>query len=124
MSNSGDIEKVVINKVDYDVAGGADLARTSGKYSIEGQPTSGDTNMKLTKQVQIVEGADLIVDGANRSNLIDVVNSNEDVDLAYVTANDDTYTASGRITITGDVTQDAKVTVTMIPRKKWSEVLV
>jgi len=124
MSNSGDIEKVVINKVDYDVAGGADFSRTSGKYAIEGMPTSGDANMKLTRQVEIVEGVDLVVDGANRSNLVDVIDSNQDVDLAYVTVNGDTYTASGRITITGDVTQDAKVTVTMIPRKRWSEVLV
>lgn len=124
MSNSGDLEKVSINKVDYDAAGGSDVARTSGKWSIEGQPTSGDTNMKMTKQVQIKEGFDLVCDGANRENLIDVIDSNEDVDLAYVTVNGDTYTASGRITITGDVTQDAKVTCTMIPRKKWSAVLV
>lgn len=124
MSNSGDIEKVVINKVDYDVAGGSDLSRTSGKYSIEGQPTTGDANMKLTRQVEIVEGVELVVDGANRENLIDVIDSNQDVDLAYVTVNGDTYTASGRITITGDATQDAKVTVTMIPRKRWTAIVV
>lgn len=124
MANSGDIEKAVINKVDYDAAGGTDLARTSGQYSIEGMPTTGDTNMKLTRQVEIVEALDLVVDGSNRENLIAVVDNNEDVDLAYVTVNGDTYTASGRITITGDVTQDAKVTVTMIPRRRWTAVTV
>lgn len=124
MANSGDIEKVSLNKVDYDVAGGADFSRTSGKYSIEGQPTSGDTNMKMTKQVEIVEGVDLILNGKNRQNMIDLVDSNADFDMAYVTVNGDTYTASGRVTITGDATQDAKVTTTLIPRKRWTGITV
>lgn len=124
MSNSGSIEKLILNNVDYPVSGEADFSRTSGDYAVEGQPTSGDTNFKYAKQVQNVEGVDIVVNGANRANLIDLVNRKTNYGMAYTTANGDTYTATGHITITGDATQDAKVTCTMIPERKWTGIVV
>ena len=124
MSDSGTIRSVRINKVQYPAAADADLSRVTGQYATEGQATTGDTNMKLTKQVEIVEGVDLVLGAANRQNLIDVINSRTDVDLEYTIADGSTYTASGRISVSGDVTQDNKVTIMMIPRKSWTPIIV
>ncbi|MEJ2043700.1 MAG: hypothetical protein P8X74_03610 [Reinekea sp.] len=124
MSDSGTIRSVRINKVQYSAAADADLSRTTGKYATEGQATTGDTNMKLTKQVEIVEGVDLVLDAANRENLRTVINNRADVDLEYTIADGSTYTASGRISVSGDVTQDNKVTIMMIPRKSWTPIIV
>lgn len=124
MSDSGTIRSVRINKVFYPAAADADLSRTTGIYSTEGQATTGQTNMKLTKQVEIVSGIDLVLDGAGRENLLEVIDSRQDVDLEYTTSEGSTYTASGRVTVTGDATQDAKVTVDMIPRGRWTAIIV
>lgn len=124
MSDSGTLRKISINKIFYPASADTDLSRTSGEYATEGQPTTGAANMKLTRQVEIVEGIDLILDGADRENILDVITSRKDVDLGYETAEGSYYSASGRITITGDATQDAKISLTMIPRKSWTATTV
>lgn len=124
MSDSGTIRSVKIDKRFYQAAADADLSRTSGEYTTEGQATTGQTNMKQTKQVQIVEGVDLVLDGADRENLLTVINKRSDVDLEYTIADGSTYTASGRVSISGDVTQDAKVTCMLIPRNVWTPIIV
>lgn len=124
MANSGTIKQLVLDKINYEVSNDIDLSRISGEFAIEGQATSGDTNFKYTKQVQIIESVDIIIDGVQRENILDLVSLKKDIDMAYVTSNGDSYTASGRVTITGDGTADGKMTLTLIPKGKWVAIVV
>ena len=124
MAISGTIRQVILDKINYDVSADTDLSRTTGKFTKEGQATSGATNFKYTKQVEIIEGVDINVSGTQRENIRDLANGTSSFDMAYVTANGDTYTASGQITITGDGTADGKMTLTLIPEGDWVAIVV
>jgi len=120
MADSGTLRLVRINKIKYDASGETDVSRKSGQWVTESQATTGDSNFKVTKQVEDREGIDLVLDSSNRSNLIDFVDSRRDGDLELQYSDGSVETASGRITITGDASMDNKVTVTMHPRRRWT----
>lgn len=126
MARAGTLGRLTINKQDYPVLRDADISRTTGQYEKEAMATTGDPVEKFTKRVEIAENFDLGLDGTDRSNLREVANSKEPVDCAYETANGDTYTCSGHVSITGDTTMDAKVTVKIDPATAagWTEILV
>jgi hypothetical protein len=124
MPNAGDIRRLTLDKVDYRVTGGSDFSRKTGKYTKESVPTSGRPDVKWSKQNEDIEGIEIQVDGTDRENIRDLANRQSDFDMAYVTANGDTYTSSGQITITGDSTADGKMTLTVIPTEKWTAIVV
>lgn len=126
MSISGSIGKFVVDNSAFNVTNDADVTRTLGKYEKEGQATSGDPNIKFIKRVEIAEGFDLQMDGADRELLRDILNDINPVDVSYTTAKGDNYTCSGHLTSTGDATQDAKITLTVIPAKAtgWTATVV
>jgi hypothetical protein len=76
------------------------------------------------KQSEDVEGVDLVLTGAQRQNLIDFIDSRKDGDLEVQMASGDVFTAKGGVSITSDNSADAKVTVTLHPRKRWTGVYV
>ena len=115
MPTSGSIDRLTIKKKDYTIAGDSDFARILGKWAKESQATSGDPNIKFTKQNEDLTGVDVQLDGADREVLRDVINSKDPVDVAYVTAKGDTYTTTAHIAATGDATQDAKITLSILP---------
>ena len=126
MSVSGSLGNFTFDKTTFRVANDADVSRALGFYEKEGIPTSGDPNIKLTKRIEIAEGFDLVVDGAEREILRDGLNSIKPLGISYTDAAGNNYTCDGHITSTGDVTQDAKVTVTVIPAKNagWTATVV
>lgn len=121
---SGSIRQLSLNKINYRVAADSDLSRTTGKFAKEIQATSGSPNVKLTKQIEMVEGVDIIVDGADRENLRDLANRIDFFDMAYVDSDGNAYTSSGAITITADGTADAKMTITLLPVADWTPIIV
>lgn len=124
MAKSGSIRQLTLAGVSYDVAADADFARTPNQ-AIEGQATSGPTNFKYTKQVAMVEGIDIVAAGADRENLLAIAEGTDLITVSYTTADGSAYKSSvTAVTITGDVTQDAKVTVTAIPEGIWEAVVV
>lgn len=123
MSRSGTIRQVVLDKVNYDVAADSDFDRKPPQ-TIEAQATSGSPNIKATKQNPDVESVDIIADGVDRETILDLAASTESFDMAYVTANGDTYTSKGFINITADGTQDAKISIMMIPENDWTAIVV
>lgn len=126
MPISGSLGRMTINNQDYPVANDADISRKTGIYTKESQATSGEPNIKFTRQNEDHEGFDLQLDGTERSVLRDVVNGIDPVEVVYQTARGDAYSCTGHVSITGDVTQDAKVTVMIMPSTQagWSEILV
>lgn len=126
MSVSGSLGSFTAKKITFRVANDADVTRTLGKWEKEEQATSGDPNIKLTKQVEIAEGFDLVVDGAQRENLRDLINEITPFGISYTTAEGSNYTCDGQITSTGDGTQDGKVTIKVIPAKNagWTPTVV
>jgi len=123
MARSGSIRQVVLDKVNHFVAADSDFDRKPGQ-TVEAQATSGSPNFKETKQNEDVESVDIITDGVGREIILDLAKSTDTFDLAYVTANGDTYTGKGFINITADGTQDAKMTIMMLPENGWTTVVV
>ena len=126
MSISGSLGKFVVDNLAFFVTNDADIIRTLGKYEKEGQATTGAPNIKFTKRVEIAEGFDCQMDGADRELLRDILNDISPVDVSYTTAKGDNYTCSGHLTATGDATQDSKITLTVIPAKAagWTATVV
>lgn len=124
MANTGDIRQLTLKKVDYRVTGGSDFSRKTGKYTKENVPTSGLPDVKYTKQTEDIESVEISVDGSSRELIRDIANETENFDMAYVTANGDTYTNSGQITITADSTADGKMTLTLLTAGDWSPIVV
>lgn len=124
MPNTGDIRQLTLDGVNYRVTGGSDFARKTGTYAKEAVPNSGKPDIKYTKQNEDIESVEIQVDGGERENIRDLSNSTSDFDMAYVSANGDTYTNSGQLTITGDSTTDGKMTLTLLPTADWAPIIV
>lgn len=124
MANTGDIRQFTFNKLDLRVIGGSDFSRKTGKFAKENIPTSGGPDIKFTKQTEDIESVEVAVDGAERELVRDASNETVNRDMAYVTANGDTYTNSGQITITADSTADGKMTLTLLTTGDWSPIVV
>ena len=123
MARSGSIRSIVLDKVNYDVAADSDLDRKPPQ-TIEAQETSGKTNFKFTKENATVESVDIIADGVDRESILELAAQVPTFDMAYVTANGDTYTGKGLISITADNTADAKMSIMMMPENGWTAVTV
>lgn len=123
MARSGSIRSVVLDKVNYDVAADSDFDRKPPQ-TIEAQETSGKTNFKVTKENPMVESVDIIADGVDRQSLLALSAEVASFDMAYVTSNGDAYTGKGFISITADGTQDAKMSIILMPENGWTAVVV
>ncbi len=126
MAKSGSLGRLTINRQDYPVTNDADVSRITGTFAKESIATSGDPIIKFTKQNETAEGFDVGIDGAQRENLIDIINSKNAVPVSYETSAGDVYTCDGHVSATGDVTQDAKVTLKIDPSKAagWTAITV
>jgi len=123
MAQAGTTRSLKIDGENFDIFGDSDLDRMAVQVT-EMIVSTGASMAKVTKQNPNVTGVDILVDGAQRSRILDIAEGTTEVDLAYTTANGDSYTASGRINITSDTTQDAKITVDLMPVQGWTEILV
>lgn len=123
MAQSGTLRSLKIDGENFDVTSDAALDRVPAQTT-EMISTTGKSMPMVTRQNPNVTGVDITVDGTQRSRLLDIAGGSSDVDLAYTTANGDSYTASGRINITSDDTKEAKLTVDMMPVNDWTEILV
>ena len=119
MSRSGPIRQLILDGVNYRVSGDSDFDRKPTQ-TVESQATSGDPNFKYAKTNPDIEPVDIIVDGIDRENILDLSESVIDFGMAYVDSNGNTYTAEGVISITADNTQDAKMTIMMLPKNGWT----
>lgn len=124
MANTGDIRQLSLKKIDFRVTGGSDFSRKTGKFAKENVPTSGVPDVKFVKQTEDIESVEISVNGAERELIRDLSNETDPFDMAYVTANGDTYTNSGQITVTGDSTADGKMTLTLLTNADWSPIVV
>jgi len=123
MAQSGTLRSLKIDGENFDVTSDADFDRLPAQTT-EMISTTGKSMPMVTRQNPDVTGVDITVDGTQRSRLLEIASGTDDVDLAYTTANGDSYTASGRINIASDGTKEAKLTVDMMPVNDWTEILV
>ena len=123
MAQSGTNRSLKIDGENFDIFSDADFDRVAEQI-IEMISSTGKSMASVTKQNPNVTGVDILVDGTQRSRIKEIAAGTSDVDLAYTTANGDSYTASGRINITSDTTKEAKITVDLMPVNGWTEILV
>ncbi len=120
---SGSIRSLVLDKINFDVAVDSDFDRKPTQ-TIEAQPTSGKTNFKRTKENPNVESVDIIADGTDRENILELAESVPSFDIAYTNAEGDSYTGKGLITITADNTQDNKISIMLLPENGFTAIIV
>lgn len=123
MATSGDNRSLKLDNVDYNAVGGSDFSRKSG-YTKEPMVSSGKTTVKRTKQNEDIEGVEILVDGTERENILDLEAQQASFGIAYTTANGDSYTTNGEIAVTGDSTADGKMTISLIPTENWVAIVV
>jgi hypothetical protein len=126
MAKSGTLGRLTINRQDYPVMNDADVSRILGIWAKESIATTGDPVEKFTKQTETAEGFDVGLTGAQRENLREVINSKDPAPCSYESPAGDVYTCDGYVSATGDVTQDAKVTLKIDPSKAagWTAITV
>lgn len=124
MAIAGDVRDLKLDNVTYEVIGGSDLSRKTGKYTKEALPTSGKPIIKVTKQNEDVEGVEVQGSGATRQNIRDLSNRLDDFNIVYIEPDGTVNTGEGQITITADSTQDGKLTITLMPTSGWVAIVV
>jgi hypothetical protein len=116
-SNSGTINKVVINGVTYDVPADINITFNRSTFKIEGIATSGRTMFKMTRRVPTMESVMLMTDPSEVEALASVAESLSECTIAVELADGTTYRTSGRIDYEKVETEENKSSITIIPAK-------
>lgn len=124
MADSGTIDSVKINGIFYETATDTDVTFTFGQYETENQATSGVSNMKVTKRQEDVTGIEIQTSDAKRELLKDFIDSRRDGDLEVTLSTGSNYSASGRVNATGWTSMDNKLSVDLLPRRRWTKTIV
>jgi len=123
MSITGSIRDLNLDNISFVVAADSDFDRKPGNTK-ESQATSGDPNIKITKQNEDVDSVDLIVNGVDRQNILDLDKAIIPFNINYTDAEGTAQTGLGLITITADGTQDGKMTIMLLPTSGWQAIVV
>ena len=123
MARSGSIRSIQLDNVNYDVAADSDFDRKPPQ-TVEAQATSGTPNMKVTKQNDDVDSVDIIADSVDRATILDLAAVTAAFGMSYTTAEGASFMSEGFINITADGTQDAKMTIMLLPTNGWTAIVV
>lgn len=123
-NNVGTLRKAVLQGVTYDVFGDANITFNRSGFEIEGQATTGDTLMKMTKRVRTIEGLDLSTTPEEMEALKTLSESLADITMSVVLADGSTYKATGRVNFESYESETGKSSVMLIPVRDWNAVLV
>lgn len=121
--NVGTLKKLTIDGETFNVAADGKMDFTVGQYEIEGQATTGETLMKMTKRPENMEGLELTGTPSMLERLRPKANSLVDVTLAVTTIDGATYRGTGRITADKWDSSTGKVSVNLIPSDEWTAFL-
>ncbi|KPK95633.1 hypothetical protein AMJ80_04470 [bacterium SM23_31] len=125
-NNTGTVNRVVINGVNYDVPADINITFNRSGFTIEGIPTSGKTIMKYTRRVQTQESVVLMTSPEEMETLNSVSESLSDVTVAVELADGSTYRTTCRINFENYESEEGRSTLTVIPSKSknaWTPVL-
>lgn len=121
MSAVGTLQKVTVGGVTYDVMADININFMRSDYEKESVPTSGDPMIKMTKRNQNIENVDIAVDTDELETLSGVANSIVDTTLSIALADGTVYRSSGHITFSGYESDSGKLSLTLLPTKKWTK---
>jgi hypothetical protein len=121
MSVAGSLKKLTLDGVTFRLAADADINTKFGDFESEVIPTSGEGLRKMTKRTQMADGVDVTVDTSELELLETLSERTDSYPLAYKNANGDLFTSEGGISIDDSSSQDSKVTIKILPVKKWEK---
>ncbi len=119
MSVGGSGRKLTLDGVTFRLAGDAEINTKFSDYESEVIPTSGEGHRKMVKRSQMADGVDVTVNAAEKELLIALANRTDPFTLSYKEISGDLYTSEGGISIDDSSIQDGKVTIKILPLKKW-----
>jgi len=119
----GTLKKCVIDGEPFVVAADGKGDFSASSYDIEGQATTGDTLMKMTKIVPTIEGLELQGTPAMLERLRAKANSLADLTLAIYTIDGSAYRGTGRIKADKWDSSTGKVSVNLIPISEFTAFL-
>jgi len=115
---AGTIRKLILNQTSFNVSGDIDVTQNQTTVN-SAEATSGDVMHIITKQVASYDSVTTSCDGPDYALLKDIHNKIESSDMSIVTADGDTFTATGRINIEGRTTANNVATVQLLPDGDW-----
>jgi hypothetical protein len=119
MSVSGSAQGLTLDGVRFRIPADADINTKFGEFESEIIPTSGDGVRKMTKRAQMADGVDVTAGATEKELLIALSERTDSFTLAYKDAAGVLYTSEGGISIDDSSSQDGKVTIKILPLKKW-----
>jgi len=116
----GTPRSVSIDLVDYDVMADTNITEMVSPYENTSVPTSGRNLRKMTKRSTSREGLVLGTDADEKTNLVAISVSADNVQLSYTNAAGDTYRAKGWIEVENNETEESRTAVQMHPETDWA----
>ena len=122
MSNIvGSIRRVTLNGRTYDVYVDTNVTINFSVYEKEGQATSGDTLIKMTKRVPIIEGLDLATTTKEAAGALKTMGESVvSVPISIELADASILRGTGHINFESYESETGKSTNTLIPDKDWT----